>query len=226
MNIEYSWLHDCARQRFASTAEFEQFLPQPKTSQELTTLGDDRYLSLMTRRIFRAGMTHSVVDAYWPAFEEIFWQFDPEKMLLLSPERIEGCMQDERLIRHLGKLRTIPLNARMVLDVRKSHGSFGAFIAQHPETDITGLWQELARRGTRLGGNSAAAFLRMAGKDTFLLTSDVVAALQANGVIEGSPGSRKSLQAVQGEFNRLHAASGRPLCQLSAMLALTINPRF
>ncbi|MDX1467131.1 MAG: DNA-3-methyladenine glycosylase I, partial [Halomonas sp.] len=105
-------------------------------------------------------------------------------------------------------------------------GSFGEFIADWPSTDIIGLWRLLARRGARLGGRSAAGFLRLGGKDTFLLTSDVVARLVAAGIIERPPTSQRDQQRVQDAFNALQQASGRPLCQLSAMLSLSIHPRF
>ena len=64
-------------------------LPAISTQSELRALSDDRYLSHMTRRIFRAGLKHSVVDARWPAFEEVFWGFDPARLELLSDEQLE-----------------------------------------------------------------------------------------------------------------------------------------
>ncbi|GHA88946.1 hypothetical protein GCM10007159_08070 [Modicisalibacter luteus] len=205
----------------------EAFLPKALASDELKQKGDDRYLSAMSQRVFRAGMQHSVVDAKWPAFEEAFWGFVPEKLVLLSPEQIEGYMKNDRIIRHRTKLQTIPKNAQFILDIRQEQGSsFGEFIANWPSTDIIGLWRLLAKRGARLGGRSAAAFLRLAGKDTFLLTSDVVARLMAAGIVDQTPTSQRDMRVVQGAFNELQQSSGRPLCQLSAMLSLSINPRF
>lgn len=227
MTLDYRWLHDTVRKRFDSDAAMEDFLPRALTPDELKQLGDDRYLSAMSRRVFRAGMQHSVVDARWPAFEEAFWGFDPETLVLLTPEQHEGFMQDERLIRHRTKLQTIPRNAQFILDIRQEQGtSFAEFIADWPSHDIVGLWRLLARRGARLGGRSAAGFLRLVGKDTFLLTSDVVARLVAAGIVDQTPTSQRDQQRVQNAFNELQQASGRPLCQLSAMLSLTINPRF
>lgn len=224
--MDYDWLYETVRKRFVSQAALEAYLPRPKTGAELVATTDAQYLSLMSRRVFHAGMTHSVVDARWPAFEEALWGFDANKMVLLSAEQIEKFASDPRLIRHLTKMRTIPQNAQLVLDVRREHGSFGRFLADWPAEDIVGLWRFLAKRGARLGGNSAASFLRMAGKDTFRLSDDVVARLVASGIVNTRPTSRADLALVQAEFNRLHQLSGRPLCQLSAMLALTINPRF
>src|SRR5690606_36337765 len=123
--------------------------------------------------------------------------------------------------------QTVPRNARFILDIREEYGcSFAEFIANWPSTAITDLWRLLAKRGARLGGRSAAGFLRLVGKDTFLLTSDVVARLLASGVINHQPTSQRDIQTVQNIFNALHELSERPLCQLSAMLSMTINPRF
>lgn len=227
MSLDYRWLYDTARKRFESDEAFEAFLPQALTPQALRQKGDDRHLSAMSQRVFRAGMKHSVVDAKWPAFEEVFWGFVPETMVLLSPEQIDGYMNNERIIRHRTKLHTIPRNAQFILDIRQEHDcSFGEFIANWPSSDTVGLWRLLAKRGARLGGRSAAGFLRLVGKDTFLLTSDVVARLIAADIIDRNPTSQRDIQRVQDAFNELQQVSGRPLCQLSSMLSLSINPRF
>lgn len=227
MTLEYRWLHDTVRQRFASDAALEAFLPRPLSADELRQETDGRYLSAMTQRVFQAGMQHSIVDARWPAFEEVFAGFEPHAMARIGPAQVEAYMKDARLIRHRVKLQSIAANARFILTVRDEEGcSFGEFIARWPTTDIVGLWRLLAQRAARLGGRSAAGFLRLAGKDSFLLTSDVVARLVAAGVIDATPTSQRDLARVQDAFNQLQQQSGRPLCQLSAMLSLSINPRF
>lgn len=220
---DYKWLHEFCLNRFGSAKALEAMLPQPRSDAELRALSDDRYLSLISLRIFRAGLKHSLVDAKWPAFEEVFFGFDPEKVVLMGAERLENLMQDARLIRHLGKLKSVPRNAQFILDVRREKGSFGTLIADWPVTDIVGLWKYLAKHGSQLGGLSAPRFLRMVGKDTFVPTDDMVAALKAQGVIDKAPTSLKDLAAVQAAFNQWQAESGRLLCQLSVMLAHTVN---
>ena len=220
---DYKWLHEFCLNRFGSAKALEAMLPQPRSDAELRALSDDRYLSLISLRIFRAGLKHSLVDAKWPAFEQVFFGFDPEKVVLMGAERLENLMQDARLIRHLGKLKSVPRNAQFILDVRREKGSFGTLIADWPVTDIVGLWKYLAKHGSQLGGLSAPRFLRMVGKDTFVPTDDMVAALKAQGVIDKAPTSLKDLAAVQAAFNQWQAESGRPLCQLSVMLAHTVN---
>jgi 3-methyladenine DNA glycosylase Tag len=220
---DYKWLHEYCLNRFGSAESLERHLPKLKTSEELSGIPDDRYLSLMSLRIFRAGLKHSVVDSKWPAFEEAFFGFDPEKVALMSAEHLERLMQNERLIRHLAKLKSVPRNAQLMTEIRRSHGSFAELIATWPVDDITGLWRLLVKRGDQLGGLSAPRFLRMVGKDTYVLTEDVVVALKAQGIIDKAPTSQKLLRATQEAFNAWHEESKRPLCQLSVMLAHTVN---
>ncbi len=47
--------------------------------------------------------------------------------------------------------------------------------------------------------------------------------LIAQKVIDKQPTSQRDLALVQQAFNQWHAESGRPLCQLSVMLAHTVN---
>ncbi len=220
---DFQWMLEYGINRFGSLKALEARLPRAATPAQLIAVPDDRYLSLIALRVFRAGLRHSVVDAKWANFEEVFWHFDPEKVVLMSAEHIERLMQDTRIIRHLGKLKSVPRNAQMLLDIRHEFGSFGAFLAQWPEDDSVGLWRYLAKQGHQLGGLSAPRFLRMAGKDTFVLSDDVVAALVAQNVVTKRPTSQRDLALVQAAFNRWQAQSGRPLCQLSMLLAMTVN---
>ncbi|KNC12870.1 DNA-3-methyladenine glycosylase I [Pseudomonas sp. RIT-PI-a] len=220
---DYKWLNEYCLNRFGSQKALEARLPTAKSPTQLRKISADRYLSTMALRVFRAGLKHSLVDSKWPAFEEVFFGFDPEKIVLMGAERLERLMQDTRIIRHFGKLKSVPRNAQMILDVAMEHGSFGDFIADWPVEDITGLWQYIAKHGNQMGGLSAPRFLRMIGKDTFIPSWDVVAALNAQEIVDKVPSSKRDQAAVQAAFNQWHAESGRPMCQLSAMLAFTVN---
>lgn len=223
MAIDSKWLYEYVVKRFSSEQEMESFLPQPKTAAQLQAVSDDRYLSLISQRVFRAGLRHAMVDKRWPAFEEAFWGFEPKKMILLSGEHFERFMRNKELIRHLPKMKSIPINAQMVLEISNEYGSFGKFLAQWPSTDIVNLWRYLQKQGAQLGGMSAPSFLRMAGKDTFILNKDVTTALVAQGVIDRQPTTIAALAACQHAFNQLQQDSSRPLCQLSMMLSMTVN---
>jgi 3-methyladenine DNA glycosylase Tag len=177
----------------------------------------------MSRRIFQAGLKHELVDRKWPAFEEVFRGFDPATVAGLYDETLEAMLEDTRLIRHMGKLQATRHNARAVLEIAAEHGSFGAFVAHWPVTDITGLWAILAKRMKQLGGNSAPVFLRMMGKDTFVPTDFVVQALNHWAAFEGTPKSKADQARLQTVFNAWHAETGKPLCHLSQILALSVD---
>lgn len=218
----FKWMYEHV-QAHKSGEDVELLLPQAKSQSELVLLPDDRILSDMVRRVFRAGLKHSLVDSKWPAFEEAFFRFDPEKICLMSDEQLENMMQNEKLIRHWGKIKSVRINANMMQEQAEKQGSFARFIADWPSEDIIGLWAYLKKHGNQLGGNSGPYFLRMIGKDTFILTDDVVAGLKAQGVIEKKPTAKRDLQKVQDCFNAWQQESGRPLCQISRLLSYTVG---
>jgi 3-methyladenine DNA glycosylase Tag len=217
---------EAARTRQGAAA-LDARLATPKTPAELSATPDDRYLSQMSRRVFRAGLRHSLVDAKFPAFEEVFYGFDPRRVRAMPDEALEGLLGDARLIRHWGKLKAVRDNAAAMLEVAAEHGSFGAWLAGWPGADIVGLWEALAKRFSQLGGNSAPNFLRMVGKDTFILTPSVLAALKHWGAPMATgaapPKNRQDRAQVQAAFNAWAAESGRPLCQLSLILAASVE---
>ena len=122
--IEFRDLMALAVNRKGGVKQVEAQLPAVKTPAQLRKPDDAFYFSAMTRRIFRAGLTHALVDARWPAFEEAFFGFDPEKLVLMPDTMLEDRMQDTRLIRHWGKMKAIRHNARLVLDLRRKNLEF------------------------------------------------------------------------------------------------------
>jgi len=212
---------DAARTRLGAAA-LEARLPQPKTPTELAATPDDRYLSEMSRRIFRAGLKHSVVDAKWPAFEEVFHGFEPRRVRAMSDEAMEGLLGDARLIRHWGKLKSVRDNAAAMIEVSGEHGGFGRWLGDWPADDVVGLWETLAKRFSQMGGNSGPSFLRMVGKDTFILSPSVVAGLK-HWAGMAPPKNRGDRAAAQAVFNGWAAETGRPLSQLSLMLAMSVD---
>jgi hypothetical protein len=63
----------------------------------------------------------------------------------------------------------------------------------------------------------------MVGKDTLILTPAVTAGLRHWGVLAAAPKNRADRAAVQACFNAWAAETGRPLCQLSLILAASTD---
>src|SRR5437762_12179764 len=93
-----------ARTRLGAAA-LEARLPQPRSAAELKAVPDDRYLSQMSLRIFRAGLKHSLVDAKWPAFEEVFQAFEPRRVRAMADEELEALLGDAGRSRRWGRLK-------------------------------------------------------------------------------------------------------------------------
>lgn len=212
-----------AAKRVGGPKALEGELVKPKTAAKLRALADDRYLSLMSLRAFRAGLKHSMVNARWPAFEEVFLGFAPRRVWSMNDEELERLMGETRIIRHWGKIKATRENAAALIAVAQENGGFGAWLAAWPGDDVMGLWRDLAKRFRQLGGNSGPYFLRMAGRDTFVLTDDVVRALIETGIVTRKPTRADERAATQEAFNAWAEQSGRPLCQISRILALSVG---
>jgi 3-methyladenine DNA glycosylase Tag len=219
--VGFATILDTARQRHGAGA-LEARLPQPKSAAELAAIPDDRYLSQMSLRIFRAGLKHSVVDAKWPAFEEVFVGFEPRRVRAISDEALEKLLGDTRLIRHWSKLKAVRDNAAAMLGIAGEAGSFGKWIADWPGNNIVGLWDALAARFSQMGGNSGPMFLRMVGKDTFVLSPSVTAGLKHWAEINASK-TKADRAAGQACFNAWVEETGRPLSQLSLIVAMSVD---
>ncbi|MBM6550454.1 DNA-3-methyladenine glycosylase I [Marinomonas ostreistagni] len=216
-------IYDRAVTRFGSEALLQQQLAQPLTPTELTKIGDDRWLAAFTQKIFQSGMNWQVVRNKWPNFEQAFFGFDIEKMLLMHDEMWEQKAQDRSIIRHLGKVMTIRDNALMMADIQATHGSFANFIAHYPSDDIVSLWRYLKQQGSRLGGNTGAYTLRIMGKDTFLLSKDVEGYLRHQSILTTGRDTQSALNAAQAAFNHWHKESALPYCQISQCIAYSVN---
>ena len=212
-----------AAKRKGGEAALEEILPKSASNRTLKGRGDSFYLAEMTKCVFRSGFVWQIIEAKWAGFEEAFDGFDVTGCAMLSDEDLERLAGDERIVRHAKKIQSVRRNALFISEVRDEHGSFGAFLAGWPREDFVGLWDQLKTRGDRLGGQTGRFFLRFVGWDSPVLSEDVVKALIGQGVIEKAPTSKKALAALQEAFNLWHEESGRDLCQISRVLACSVE---
>jgi 3-methyladenine DNA glycosylase Tag len=109
-----------------------------------------------------------------------------------------------------------------MLEVADEFGNFGSWIGTWPANNTVGLWDAVSGRFSQMGGNSGPMFLRMVGKDTFVLSHSVVAGLKRWAEM-APPKSKSDRAAAQACFNAWTAETGRPLSQLSMILALSVE---
>ncbi|WP_404363321.1 DNA-3-methyladenine glycosylase I [Marinobacter sp.] len=221
--MSFSRIHDQAAARKGGEAELQRALPLVAQAGELETRGDDRYLSEITKCVFKAGFVWRVIENKWPGFEAAFEGFVPLYWQQVPTDVLEELAQDERIVRNMQKIRTVPENARMIVEASEKFGSFGAFLSSWPSEDQVGLLLWLKRHGSRLGGTSAQYFLRRVGWDGFILSTDVVTGLRREGVLDATPGTRKALIQAQTAFNEWHRETGLPYSHLSRILSLSVG---
>ncbi|MGI9451827.1 MAG: DNA-3-methyladenine glycosylase I [Geminicoccaceae bacterium] len=221
--VPFEAIEERARERVGGFAELVARLPRPKSGEELRGIPDDRYLSQMSRRVLEAGRRPGSVDANWPAIEGLFVGFDPKCVQALTDEELDGIAHAEPTIGNQTKLRSIRDNAKALIRLKDERDGMGAYLADWPADRVVGLWSDLSGRFARLGGNSAPYFLRMVGKDTFVLSNDVIRALDHWDAFIGKPRSQGAKSEIQRVFNSWMHASSLPLCQISVILALSCD---
>ena len=190
---------------------------------ELPPKSDDRWLAEFTKRVFQAGFNWKVVEHKWEGFEAAFWYFNVKKCAEIDMEDMERLTADKGIVRNAGKIKSVPVNAEMILDMAKQSGSADAFIREWPADNFVGRLDYLNKQGSRLGPNTACYALRFSGIPSFILSKDVIAALKHAGVIDKDPTSKTSRKAVQGAFNDWADESGENLTVISRALSLSID---
>ncbi|HJN59925.1 MAG TPA: DNA-3-methyladenine glycosylase I, partial [Alphaproteobacteria bacterium] len=102
---KFATIRETAEQRAGGPAALKKLLPKSKSVRALKAVPDDRYLSLMSLRVFSAGLKHSMVAGKWPDFEEIFYAFEPKRVAAIADEDLEALLKEKRIIRHWGKIK-------------------------------------------------------------------------------------------------------------------------
>jgi len=221
--IRFSRLYERAASRKGGDVALEALIAKPESRANLARIQDDRWLSGMAKSVFQAGFNWKVVENKWPDIEAAYCGFNPRAVAYQSDDDLDMLVKDPRVIRQWRKLKAIRANAQYIVDLAADHGSAAKHFANYPSTDYIHLLDEFKKRGAYLGGTTAQYFLRRMGKDSFILSRDVVAALQREKVFDGSPTSKSSLTAIQDTFNEWVEDGGLSLTRVSRILAFTVG---
>src|ERR1700756_574787 len=222
--IPFKAIRARAEKRKGGAAALEKLLPKNPDMKALAKMADDRLLAEMTQRVFSAGFAWSVIENKWPGFEKAFLGFKPPKLIFQPDDFWHALLSDTGIVRNGAKISSVRENAGFVQEISKEHGSFGKFLAGWPSSDEIGLLNLLAKRGSRLGGNTGQMFLRFVGWGGFVTSQDVVAWLRDAGLDIGEEvKSKGDLAKVQAQFNAWAEETGLPYVHLSRICALSIG---
>ncbi|MCB1339590.1 MAG: DNA-3-methyladenine glycosylase I [Pseudooceanicola sp.] len=214
-------LFEISAGRHGGAEALEAKLSRPQPAAELAKMPEDRWLAVMAKCIFQSGFSWKVIESKWPGFESAFHGFDVGRNAMMDDTAFDALIQDAGIVRNGAKIMAVRDNAAFLLELRAKGGA-GAVLGGWPSTDYIGLLEMLKLRGARLGGATGQYAMRFAGRDSFILSQDVVARLIAEGVIDRPPGSKASMKAIQAAFNVWMAQSGRSLTEISRVLALSL----
>ncbi|MBN9552160.1 DNA-3-methyladenine glycosylase I [Mesorhizobium sp. CA15] len=222
--LDFQKIHARAAKRKGGEAVLAPLLGPAPDNMAVAKIPDDRILSTMAERIFAAGFVWRVIEQKWPGFEEAFLGFEPKRLLFQPDDFWHELASDSRIVRNPQKIKSVRDNAAFVDRVSKEHGSFGKFIASWPADDQVGLTAYLAKHGSRLGGNTGQYFLRWLEWDTFVVSTDMAAALRDAGLdIAENPTSKRDLDKIQAQINQWSAETGLPRRHISRILAMSIG---
>jgi DNA-3-methyladenine glycosylase I len=81
----------------------------------------------------QAGLSWFTILQKQSNYEEAFFNFDAEKIILMGDDDIEACMQNKGIVRNRLKINSIIRNANAYLSITKS-GSFSDYIWQFTDS--------------------------------------------------------------------------------------------
>ena len=214
-------IFEISASRHGGADALEAMLTPAKSDAEMAAIPEDRWLAQFTKGIFQAGFNWKVIENKWDGFEAAFHGFNPEACAFMPEEEFDALLSDTRVVRNGAKLATVRDNASLILSMRET-GGVGQVVGGWASTDYANLLETLKKNGSRLGGTTGQYSLRFLGKDSYILSRDVVGRLIAEGVIDKPPTSKKAMAAVQEAFNIWMDQSGRGLTEISQTLARSL----
>ncbi len=136
---------------------------------------DQRLFEKLSLEGFQSGLSWITILRKREAFRDVFDGFDIERVARFGDADVARMLNDARIVRHQGKIRSTINNAQRSLEVIADVGSLGALVwsfeptpapptmaATTPESML--LAKELKRRGfTFVGPTTAYAFMQAMG---------------------------------------------------------------
>jgi DNA-3-methyladenine glycosylase I len=89
------------------------------------------YLEVMSKSVFQPGMSWRVVEAKWPGIREAYHSFDPVAVAQFTDGDVDDLATDKSVIRNRRKLDAVVANARRILELDETHGTFRGYLRSH-----------------------------------------------------------------------------------------------
>jgi DNA-3-methyladenine glycosylase I len=124
---------------------------------------DNRLFERLVLEINQAGLSWLTILKKQDNFRAAFRDFDVDRVARFTGKQRERLMQDEGIIRNRLKINAAIENARRIIQLRKSHGSFAKWLdAHHPRSGDE--WVKLFKKTfVFTGGEITGSFLLSTG---------------------------------------------------------------
>jgi 3-methyladenine DNA glycosylase Tag len=126
---------------------------------ESPTLSD--HLAIITRAVFQAGLSWSVIDARWDDYIKAFDGFEVAKVAAYGEQDVARLMTTDRIVHSRAKIGGTIKNARVLLDLEREHGSIRAY--QTSFADYTAARRDTAKRFAYMGDLNTYYWLFLTG---------------------------------------------------------------
>ena len=128
---------------------------------EPKSLGD--YLEVMSKSVFQSGISWKVVESKWPGIREAFHGFEINRVADITPPDLDAMAQDTRVIRNRRKLGAIVDNARQIVELDRSHGTFQIYLRSH--SSFQERVKDMRKKFKFMGNMGCYYFLYVVGED-------------------------------------------------------------
>lgn len=224
----FSTLYERAETRKEGPETLKACLPPVASRDALRSLSSGKVLGHMTKGIFQSGFVWKVIENKWPDFEDTFHNFDPKTLVSLPDEDWDSFCQNPKIVRNAIKILAVRENAEFILELEQSEQkTIAEFIDDWPVSELIDLWAYFKKYGSRLGGMTGQYLLRRLGKDSFMLSRDVVTSLQELGCdIKDNPTSKRDHKVIQACLNEIHESTQLPYTHISKVLGFASGENY
>jgi DNA-3-methyladenine glycosylase I len=125
--------------------------------------GDAELFERLMLEVNQAGLSWLTILKKRAAFRAAYHQFDPERVARYGVRDVKRLLGDAGIIRNRLKVEAAIANAKVILDLRGTHGSFAGWLnAHHPRSKED--WVKLFKKTFKFtGGEIVGEFLLSTG---------------------------------------------------------------
>ena len=120
---------------------------------------DNGYFEQLTKAVFKAGFSWTVIDNKWPNFQRALAGFDVDQVAAYDVPDVEQLLADASIVRNGRKILATIANARTIQAIRAEHGSLFSYLRSLDHLSYEGRRNTLTSQFSGLGPTSCFVFL-------------------------------------------------------------------